>query len=312
VAGYRLGELERRYHQLSLEEDCFVNYGFLARHHQALMHPRTSRRIWDAATQRQADELLAFVEQRGPTHPREVAAAFDHGRIPGHWGRLSNATKHLLDGLHYRGKLRVVRRENGIRIYETVARDPHDLDPAACAGELLKLVLATYAPLPWPSLVYLARLLEYGAPQLRPQIQSALGQAVATYPNAVINGLRWFWPEGDNPCSRRFAPDEDRVSFLAPFDPIVWDRRRFKLLWEWDYKFEAYTPAAQRRFGHYALPILRGGQVIGWGNLALRGQVLQADLGYVTGKPDDQAFRAGLKQEIDSMTSFLCGMDETG
>ncbi len=49
VAGYRAGDLERRYPRLSLEEDYFVNYGFLPRAHHRLMHPRTPPTAWDAA-----------------------------------------------------------------------------------------------------------------------------------------------------------------------------------------------------------------------------------------------------------------------
>src|SRR4051794_21253244 len=45
VQGYLAGDLERRYARLGLEEDVFVNYGFLSRAHHALMHPRTARTV---------------------------------------------------------------------------------------------------------------------------------------------------------------------------------------------------------------------------------------------------------------------------
>src|SRR6202011_749964 len=48
VTDYRAGDLERHYPRLGLEEDFFVNYGFLSRTHSALMHPRTPRRAWTA------------------------------------------------------------------------------------------------------------------------------------------------------------------------------------------------------------------------------------------------------------------------
>ena len=54
---------------------------------------------------------------------------------------------------------------------------------------------------------------------------------------------------------------------LAPFDPLVWDRRRFELFWGWRYRFEAYTPAAKRTLGYYALPLLWRDRVIGWANV---------------------------------------------
>src|SRR6202043_3527946 len=49
VLNYTVGDLERRYPRLSIEEDFFVNYGFLPRAHQALIHPRVPRSAWSAA-----------------------------------------------------------------------------------------------------------------------------------------------------------------------------------------------------------------------------------------------------------------------
>ena len=86
------------------------------------------------------------------------------------------------------------------------------------------------------------------------------------------------------------------MRLLAPFDPVVWDRRRFELFWGWAYRFEAYTPAAKRRLGYYALPLLWRDRVIGWGNLAVVDGELAAELGYVTGRaPRDAAFRRALE-----------------
>src|SRR6202035_3686777 len=70
VNGYRAGDLERRYPKLGLEEDFFVNYGFLPRVHHALMHPRTVRKSTPTRT-KQAEAVLAFVRERGIVHPRE-------------------------------------------------------------------------------------------------------------------------------------------------------------------------------------------------------------------------------------------------
>jgi uncharacterized protein len=96
------------------------------------------------------------------------------------------------------------------------------------------------------------------------------------------------------------------VRLLAPFDPLVWDRQRFELLWGWAYRFEAYTPAAKRIRGYYALPLLWHDQVIGWGNLSISNGKLQADLGYVAGKPPQtKGFRAALDEELARMAVFL-------
>jgi uncharacterized protein len=171
VKGYVAGDLERRYPRLQVEEDCLVNYGFVPRSLLPLMHPRTPKRVWDAATERRAAEVLAFVRARGPTHPRDVQEVFDHGRVQS-WGNTNtlNASTALLDGMHYRGLLRVVRRDTGTRVYEAVDHAPADDAPAARherARQLLMRIVDKYAPLPSASLGYLAQLLQYGAPQLK-------------------------------------------------------------------------------------------------------------------------------------------------
>jgi uncharacterized protein len=96
------------------------------------------------------------------------------------------------------------------------------------------------------------------------------------------------------------------VRLLAPFDPAVWDRRRFELLWGWAYRFEAYTPAPKRVRGYYALPLLWRDQVIGWGNIGIANGKLSADLGYVAGKPPREAgYRQALHNELQQMKAFL-------
>jgi uncharacterized protein YcaQ len=307
VAGYRAGDLERRYPRLAIEEDCLVNYGFLPRRHLALMHPRIARKVWDEATREKAAAMLAFIRERGPTHPRVVQAAFAHGRITNYWGGSSLATTHLLDGMHYRGQLRVARRENGIRIYQAVEHPPAEDDAEARgrrAAELVELVIRKYAPLPRPSFGYLVSLLGYGAPHLRTEARAVVAKAREHLASTEIDGVTWYWPADENPRSARWRPDE-AVRFLAPFDPIVWDRRRFELLWGWTYRFEAYTPAAKRKLGYYALPMLFGDRIVGWGNASVVADRLEIDTGFVDKPVASRRFRDGFYEERERMSAFL-------
>ncbi len=305
VKDYSAGDLERRYPKLAIEEDFFVNYGFLPRATQALMHPRTPQAAWSKARWGQAHAVLGFVRERGVVHPREVDAEFAHGKVKNWFGGSSNASTQLLASMHYRGLVRIAGRDGGVRLYS--AREPHPpaADPAAALDALVDVVLRKYAPLPMRSLSDLLSRLRYGAPQWADARGAALARAKQRLPQAAVDGVQWFWPEGENPVSRHHAVG-DLVRLLAPFDPVVWDRRRFELFWGWAYRFEAYTPARQRVRGYYALPLLWRDQVIGWGNLAVDEGRLVADLGYVAGRaPREAAFRRELESELERMKRFL-------
>lgn len=305
VIGYRAGDLERRYSDLDVHEDVVVNYGFVTGAVQALMHPRGGPKPWTAARGRHVTALLDFVRTRGSVHPREVDAHFSHGSVTNYWGGSSSATTHLLEAMHYRGLLRVVRREAGIRIYAAHEHDPAPRSAAARRAHLdalIDVIVRKYAPLPAQSLSFLVRRLRYAVPQWTVEIPSALERARRRLPCARVEGVDWYWP--DEPVPESAIDDEVRL--LAPFDPLAWDRRRFELFWGWAYRFEAYTPAPKRKLGYYALPLLWRDRVIGWGNVSIRDGTLRSDFGYVASRPPrDRAFRRALEDELDRLHVFL-------
>ena len=336
VKGYCAGDLERRYAALGIEEDFFVNYGFLPRATQALMHPRTPHAAWPPGRVAQAQAVLAFVQARSHgtsgVHPREVDAHFAHGRALNGFGGSSNASTQLLDAMLYRGILRIAGRVSGVRTYAVSASlsialtqldadslhaplalpqvpvQPSSSDQAMDA--LVDVIVHKYAPLPERSLSDLMRLLiNGGVPQWKALRAAAFARAKLRLASTVIDGTAWYWPQTESPTSTRYAAKDgtpDAVRLLAPFDPLVWDRRRFELLWGWAYRFEAYTPAPKRVRGYYALPLLWRNQVIGWGNVSVAEGELKADLGYVAGKPPrEKAFGLALQDELERMRVFL-------
>ena len=309
VVGYRAGDLERRYPRLPIEEDFFVNYGFLPRNLSALMHPRRARRTWPAARRRQAEAVLEFVAARRAVHPREVDAHFAHGKATNWFGGSSNASTQLLDEMHYRGMLRVVRREGGTRVYAARRHATDDAPDAvsvdARMDALVDLIVRQYSPLPARSLGYYLSLLCTGVPQWRSHRADTLARARSRLGQAKVDGGTWYWPADENPASRRWRADA-AVRLLTPFDPIVHDRGRFERLWGWRYRFEAYTPPSKRTLGYYALPLLWGDRVIGWGNVAVRNGRLRADLGYLAGsRPTDAVYAVELEAELERLRVFL-------
>lgn len=308
VAGYRAGDLERLYPTLAVEEDFFVNYGFVTPALRACMHPRTARTArteWPAERWAQAQAVSAFVQARGEVHPREVDAHFAHGHAYSGFGGRSKASTQLLDAMHYRGLLRVARRESGIRLYIAHTPQPAPDDVPAVLDHLVQVLVHKYAPLPRPGLRQLVAMLKHAVPQWQGELRAALQRATQRLPQAEVAGSTWFWPEGEDPGARRWAVT-DTVRLLAPFDPVVWDRDRFERLWGWAYRFEAYTPPAQRVRGYYAMPLLWRDAVIGWGNVSVVNGRLQADIGYVSGHaPEDAGFAQALDAELTAMATFL-------
>ncbi|MGE0863328.1 MAG: crosslink repair DNA glycosylase YcaQ family protein [Vicinamibacterales bacterium] len=304
VKGYRAGDLERKYRRLSIEEDVFINYGFVTRGLHQLMHPRSG--VSPNAAGKRAAALLAFVREKGTVHPRDVDAHFAHGRVTNYWGGSSSATTHMLEALHYRGLLRVAGREGGIRLY--AAREPGEGASGARirrarVDALVDVVVAKYAPVPDVSLPFIISRLRYAVPQWRGELRNALARARQRLSQANVERHTWYWPAGEQP-GETGAPEAARL--LAPFDPVVWDRRRFELLWEWAYRFEAYTPEPKRKLGYYALPLLWRDLVIGWANVTFRDGVMDASLGYVAGRPPrERTFRREIDAELERFRAFL-------
>jgi uncharacterized protein YcaQ len=293
VKEYRAGDLEKRYATLDIEEDVFYAYGFLSRPVWQLLHPRDLRKM--STLER---KVLEVVRETGALHPGDLERHFGKKRVINAWGGYSKATTHALDHLHYRGLLRIARREKGIRIYEAA---PAARNSLASSERLRKLMLATVnilAPIPERSLLATAaRFNNLG------NTRTILGELLKSgeVEQQTIEGVTYLWPYSKSSVDD--APE--RVRFLAPFDPLVWDRRRFEHLWGWQYRFEAYTPVAKRVRGYYAMPLLWRDSVIGWANARLDDARLNVEVGFVETRPDDKQFVSELEAEIDRLGSFL-------
>jgi uncharacterized protein YcaQ len=229
------------------------------------------------------------------------------------WGSYSKATTHALEWLHWRGLLRIARRERGIRVYRPSAVTEAAASPADRLRSLIMVYARILGPSPEKRLqTLIARHRDIG--NTREVLKAMVGSGELRRDSA--DSVDYLSPSG-------FAPDalddSRRVRFLAPFDPIVWDRTRFEHLWGWQYRFEAYTPVDQRVRGYYAMPLLWDDEIVGWVNTGATGAkgaggargatgagvALDVQVGFVRGRPRDREFRRELDAEIARLEAFL-------
>ncbi|MGH9642570.1 MAG: DNA glycosylase AlkZ-like family protein [Terriglobales bacterium] len=298
VIDYRAGDLDRNYVSLDLEEDFLYAYGFMPQSTWRLLHPRGQRRL-----SKVEQRILDIVSQSKRLHPRELESELGKRREINAWGGYSKATTHSLQRLHYLGLIRIVGRENGVRVYgrTVAAHEPHD--PAERLRRLVLTIAKLLAPAPESSLQATLRHLGRAAPHLTGRIGAVkrLLQA-GDLQSAEVEGVRYVWPTAR---LVRQQP-EDAVRFLAPFDPLVWDRQRFELFWKWPYRFEAYTPPPKRKLGYYAMPMLWRADVVGWVNISVRAGKMIVDPGFTKPEiPVEKEFQSAFDAECGRFELFL-------
>ncbi|MBX9669787.1 MAG: winged helix DNA-binding domain-containing protein [Candidatus Obscuribacterales bacterium] len=297
VKDYRAGDLERQYSKLDVEEDLLYAYGFLSRENWRLLHPRQNARL-----SKSEKLVLHLASEQGEIHPRDLRPHLGDERALNAWGGYSKVSTRILEDLHYRGLLRIVRREDGIKLYGPVEKVEQALDPTVRLKKLVLLIASILSPLPESSLRSAVNHLAHAAPTLpgRLTIVKQLIQEGALE-QGKIDGVNYVWTEALKTLDE--APPVVRI--VAPFDPLVWDRKRFEHLWNWVYRFEAYTPPPKRRLGYYAMPLLWKDDVIGWANVSAKSGIFDIETGYVIGKPKERAFRVSLDDEVSRMKFFL-------
>ncbi|MBV9880586.1 MAG: YcaQ family DNA glycosylase [Gemmatirosa sp.] len=309
VAGYRAGDLERRYPALGIDEDFVYAFGFVSPAVRALLQPRgvtpTPAR---GALRGLRAEVLDHVRRAGPTHPRALVAALGARRETNAWGGQSHATTRALEWLHYMGHLRVARRERGVRVYEAAPVTTAPMDAGERHRTLVQRICELFGPMPERGLRTALRLTRHAVPDA-PDRASALRRLVhdGTLVRGAVDGVPYVWPASLDVGARVAVPRVVRL--LAPFDPIVWDRVRVEHLWGWAYRFEAYTPAARRQYGYYALPMLWGDRIVGWANVSAPNDsaagALDVSLGFLAGRPREAAFARALDAELARLARFL-------
>jgi uncharacterized protein len=207
---------------------------------------RSSRRNWVRANDACRLDILRRLGSSGPLPTRQLP---DTCAVPWQstgWTNNRNVAR-LLDFMVLRGEVAVVGRSGTDRLWDLATRVYPD-DPLVPAAEALRIRNER-------------RLRALGIARARgPECAvEALDVAEAGEP-AVIDGVRGRWRVDPAQLGQPFS---GRAALLSPFDRLVHDRKRATEVFEFDYQLEMYKPAAKRRWGYYALPILYGDRLVG-------------------------------------------------
>jgi len=124
---------------------------------------------------------------------------------------------------------------------------------------------------------------------------------------ATIEGVTGAWRV--DPAYLDGAPFEGRTALLSPLDRLVMDRKRTEQVFGFDYQLEMYKPAAQRRWGYWAMPILHGDRLVGKLDATAdrRAGVLHVDAVHED-EPFTPEVTAAVRAEIEDLAGWL-GLD---
>ena len=201
--------------------------------------------------------ILRELARRGPLRSREIEDGSSVGYTSGGWSDGRNVTR-MLDVLWAAGDIAIVGRAGQERVWG-LAKDwyPKKVKRAGeleVAREILSRQLAVKG---------LARVNEFGhsfdgrPPKWKEALADLERQGLAV--PATVDGLRGHFYVWGPLLDSRFR---GRAAILSPFDRLIHDRVRAKELFDFDYRLEIYVPPAERRWGYYVLPVLRGDRIV--------------------------------------------------
>jgi uncharacterized protein len=228
---------------------------------------KTGRRRYLPLMQKIKDHIRA----NGPV----TVADFESRRVVGGFNTIKSTTK-ALDYLFYDREIQIVgRTPNFHRVFDLTERsDPHlqGWSPPAKEGYERFLIHSALSVLKIDTADRIASrvALHYGSwrgesiKRWRTLVADKLPEMAraVTVADLPDNPVFWYLPEDETGWDRAATAGEPLLRVVPPLDQLLFSRGRFSQLFGFDYKFEAYTPADQRRF-YFAKPLVFGSEVVG-------------------------------------------------
>jgi uncharacterized protein YcaQ len=246
-------------------------------------------RDWVAANDACRLDILDRLRADGPLPAREIPDTCDVPWRSTGWNNNRNVIM-LLELMGQRGEVAVAGRDGRDRLWDLAER----LFPNARAIPVAKARRVRDERRLQSLGIARARAVET---QIEPLDVNEVGEP------AVIDGVRGTWRVDPAQLGQPFF---GRAALLSPLDRLIYDRKRMTEIFDYDYQLEMYKPAAKRRWGYWALPILYGEQFIGKLDATAdrKAGVLRVDAIHED-VPFTKAMTSAVRREIDDLASWL-------
>ena len=270
------------------------------------------------------EEAVAYIKKNGPvcsdTLPID-GEIYWHSSMhwSGNWHKKSPAARSVLEQLYTEGTL-IIHHKNGSRKYYDLAEkylpdailkmdnpygDEHDL----ITWRVLRRIGAVGLLWDKSSTAFLGIDLKA---DLRKKVLADL-LSEKKIEAVMIEGIKvpfYYRTEDEALMQEILAGSADlkpRMSFIAPLDPLMWDKALILALWDFRYSWEIYTPASKRKYGYYTLPIVYGDRFVGRIEAVpdRREGILQVKgLWWEPGIRQTKALRTALERALSSFAKF--------
>jgi hypothetical protein len=291
-----------------------------------LPHYRIAWQRFAAATEedgiltQQAEVARAILKRLKADGPLSTAAFSEHSHAVDWWWAPTRASRAVMEALFVTGRIGIARREGNRRHYDLIERlVPPELLAIRESEEdaMTHRLLSRYRAVGLTTNIgtQIEVMYSAGSTEERARRTDRLVDEGRLIP-VDVDGLkrtRYIVNQDESVLAETADPDSlpaPGVSFLAPLDPLVWDRRMVRELFGFDYLWEVYVPEKKRRWGYYVLPMLFGDRLIGRiePRLDRKAKVLNIlGIWFEDGLAplDDPRFVGALREAIEAYRSFV-------
>ncbi|MCR4787548.1 MAG: winged helix DNA-binding domain-containing protein, partial [Lachnospiraceae bacterium] len=226
------------------------------------------------------EQALAYIDKNGPVCSDSLpieGEIFWHSSMhwSGNWDKLSPAARSVLEQLYTDGELIIHHKQGSRKYYDLAAKyisqdvldagNPCENEESFISWRVLRRVGAV--GLLWDKNSTALLGININA-KTRKAILEGLEEE-GKICSVMVEGIKqpFCYLAQDEPLMLNvISGDVDlkpRMSFIAPLDPLMWDKSLVFALWDFLYAWEIYTPVAKRKYGYYTLPILYGERFVG-------------------------------------------------